>query len=239
MPSIRKCRPSSAGLSGGSGKLRWRAPAYPGMPDPGGNAAMRKAYSVYWPRRRWRPAAACARCRARSCSADLRLRQGAAAGPSHQRRRPPPPLDQRAGHLPAGRILHGRPASYPGRIAQRADSPVPGHASPAHVRSHPHSLLTTNPAALHRRSHRGMRMVPRSIQSDRRRRADRLITVPRTGNSLPLFSVRGPVSSCRWVVRSCVVGSTRRRYRTAPRRERGRSRFHTTGGASSNARAGR
>lgn len=38
------------------------------------------------------------------------------------------------------------------------------------------------------RSVRGMRVRPRSIQSDRRRRADRLITVPRTGNSLPLFS---------------------------------------------------
>ena len=44
-------------LSGGSGKLRWRAPADPGMPDPGGNAAMSKAYSVYWPRQRWRHAA--------------------------------------------------------------------------------------------------------------------------------------------------------------------------------------
>jgi hypothetical protein len=36
--------------------------------------------------------------------------------------------------------------------------PSTGHASPAHVRRHLYSLLTMNPAALHRRSHRGMRV---------------------------------------------------------------------------------
>ena len=58
------------------------------------------------------------------------------AGPSRQRRRPPPPLDRRAGHLPAGRILRSRSASHPGRTARRADSPVPGTQAPGHTRRH-------------------------------------------------------------------------------------------------------
>lgn len=58
------------------------------------------------------------------------------AGPSRQRRRPPPPLDRRAGHLPAGRILRSRFASHPGRTARRADSPVPGTQAPGHTRRH-------------------------------------------------------------------------------------------------------
>jgi hypothetical protein len=45
--------------------------------------------------------------------------------------------------------------------------------------------------------------------------------------------------SCGRDVRSVGAGSTRTKYPTAPRQERGRSRFRTTGAASSTARAGR
>jgi hypothetical protein len=45
-----------------------------------------------------------------------------AAGPARQPGRPPPPLAQRAGDLPAGRVLRGRPISRPGRAARLADS---------------------------------------------------------------------------------------------------------------------
>jgi hypothetical protein len=76
-----------------------------------------------------------ARCRRDLAAPDLPVEAGP-AGPSRQRRRPPPPLDRRAVHLPAGRILRSRSASHPGRTAQRADSPVPGTQTPGHTRRH-------------------------------------------------------------------------------------------------------
>jgi hypothetical protein len=47
------------------------------------------------------------------------------AGPARQPGRPPPPLAQRAGDLPAGRVLRGRPGSRPDRAARASRFPVP------------------------------------------------------------------------------------------------------------------
>ena len=221
MRSIRKCRASSAVLSGGSGKLRWRTPADPGCrtravarghehgrtrctgPDSDGRLAvlfggphhcepsfrqgrcaarrpavpdrrvrrgpvcarpervqqiipvgedralLQETLAQHGPWRSWpRPAPSrsspasrelisrsTARCRRDLAAPDLPAEAGR-AGPSRQRRRPPPPLDRRAVHLPAGRILRSRSASHPGRTARRADSPVPGMQAPGHTRRH-------------------------------------------------------------------------------------------------------
>jgi hypothetical protein len=86
-----------------------------------------------------------ARCRRDLAAPDLPAEAGP-AGPSRQRR-PPSPLDRRAVHLPAGRILRSRSASHPGRTARRADSPVPGTQAPRPYPQAPHSLLTKNPGS--------------------------------------------------------------------------------------------
>jgi hypothetical protein len=94
-------------------------------------------------------------CRRDLAAADLPAEAGP-AGPSRQRR-PPSPLDRRAVHLPAGRILRSRSASHPGRTARRADSPVPGTQAPRPYPQAPHSLLTKNPGSTIASRHRRVR----------------------------------------------------------------------------------
>ena len=82
-------------------------------------------------------------------AADLPAAAGTAASPARQRGRPPPPPGQRAGHLPARRVLRRRPGRYPGRAARRADSPRPATRAPGRTHEHRHPLLTITPAAPH------------------------------------------------------------------------------------------
>jgi hypothetical protein len=69
-------------------------------------------------------------------------RAGTAAGPARQPGWPPPASAQRAGYLPARRILRSRPGSYPGRAARQTSSAVPVIQIPARTCGHGPPVLT-------------------------------------------------------------------------------------------------